>query len=37
MNTIFVNSEKNKASDPDPYRLFLNLTDKIDLYCFIKS
>ena len=29
MNTIFMNSEKSKTSDP--HRLLLNLTDKIDL------
>ena len=29
MNTIFINSENNKTSDLQ--RLFLNLTDKIDL------
>ena len=40
MNTIFINSENSKTSDP--HRLLLNLTDKIDLrrkeiYYFIKS
>ena len=43
MNTIFMNSENSKTSDP--HRLSLNLTDKIDLrrkdeiFCFyfIKS
>ena len=40
MNTIFMNSENSKTSDP--HRLLLNLTDKTDLmkkdiiYCFIK-
>ena len=29
MNTIFMNSENTKTSDP--HRLLLNLTDKIDL------
>ena len=29
MNTIFMNSENSKTSDP--HRLLLNLTDKIDL------
>ena len=29
MNTIFMNSENSKTSDP--LRLLLNLTDKIDL------
>ena len=29
MNTIFVNSENSKTSDP--HMLLLNLTDKIDL------
>ena len=29
MNTIFMNSENSKTSDP--HRLFLNLTDKINL------
>ena len=29
MNTLFMNSENNKTSDP--HRLLLNLTDKIDL------
>ena len=29
MNTIFMNSKNSKTSDP--YRLLLNLTDKIDL------
>ena len=29
MDTIFINSEKSKT--PDPHRLLLNLTDKIDL------
>ena len=29
MNTIFINSENSKTSDP--HRLLLNLTDKIDL------
>ena len=29
MNTIFMNSENSKTSDP--HRLSLNLTDKIDL------
>ena len=29
MNTIFVNSEINKTSDP--HRRLLNLTDKMDL------
>ena len=29
MNTILMNSENSKTSDP--HRLFLNLTDKIDL------
>ena len=29
MNTIFMNSENGKSSDP--HRLLLNLTDKIDL------
>ena len=29
MNTIFMNSENNKTSDP--HRLSLNLTNKIDL------
>ena len=29
MNTVFVNSENSKT--PDPHRLSLNLTDKIDL------
>ena len=33
MNTIFINSEKNKTSDP--HRLLLNLTDKIDLRTII--
>ena len=28
MNTILMNSENSKTSDP--HRLFLNLTDKID-------
>ena len=41
MNTIFMNSENSKTSDP--HRLSLNLTDKIafrrkdKIYCFIKS
>ena len=40
MNTIFMNSENSKTSDP--HRLLLNLTGKIDLrrkeiYYFIKS
>ena len=41
MNTIFMNSENSKTSDPN--RLLFNLTDKIDLRrkenicCFIKS
>ena len=30
MNTIFMNSKNNKTSDP--HRLFLNLTDEIDLW-----
>ena len=29
MNTIFVNSENSKTSDP--HRILLNLTEKIDL------
>ena len=29
MNTILMNSENSKTSDP--HKLFLNLTDKIDL------
>ena len=29
MDTIFMNSDPNKTSEP--YRLFLNLTDKISL------
>ena len=29
MNTIFMNSENNKKSDP--HRLLINLADKIDL------
>ena len=29
MNTVFMNSENNKTSDP--HRLLLNLADKIDL------
>ena len=29
MNTIFINSENSKT--PNPHRLLLNLTDKIDL------
>ena len=29
MNTIFMNSENSKTSDP--HKLLLNLTDKIDL------
>ena len=29
MNTIFMNSKNNKTSDP--HRLFLKLTDEIDL------
>ena len=29
MNTIFMNSKNSKTSDP--YRLLLNITDKIDL------
>ena len=29
MDTIFMNSENSKTSDP--HRLLLNLTDKIDL------
>ena len=29
MNTIFMNSNNSKTSDP--HRLLLNLTDKIDL------
>ena len=29
MDTIFMNSKNSKTSDP--HRLFLNLTDKIDL------
>ena len=29
MDTIFMNSENSKL--PDPHRLLLNLTDKIDL------
>ena len=29
MNTILMNSENSKTSDP--HRLFLNFTDKIDL------
>ena len=29
MNTMFMNSENSKTSDP--HRLLLNLTDKIDL------
>ena len=29
MNTIFMNSENSKTSDP--HRLLLNLTDKTDL------
>ena len=29
MNTIFMNSENSKTSDP--HRLLLNLTDEIDL------
>ena len=29
MNTIFTNSKKNRISDP--YRLLLDITDKIDL------
>ena len=29
MDTIFMNSENSKTSDP--HRLFLNLTDKINL------
>ena len=29
VNTIFMNSENSKTSDP--HRLLLNLTDKIDL------
>ena len=29
MNTIFINSENSRTSDP--HRLLLNLTDKIDL------
>ena len=39
MDTIFMNSENSKTTDP--HRLLLNLTDKIDLKrsdkcCFIK-
>ena len=30
MNTIFMNSKNNKTSDP--HRLFLKLTDEIDLW-----
>ena len=29
MNTIFINSNNSKTSDP--YRILLNLTDKIEL------
>ena len=29
MDTIFMNSENSKT--PDPHRLLLNVTDKIDL------
>ena len=32
MGTIFMNSENSKTTDP--YRLLLNLTDKINLCCF---
>ena len=41
MNTIFMNSESSKTSDP--HRLLPNLINEIDLrrkdkyYCFIKS
>ena len=34
MNTIFINSKNSKTSDP--YRLLLNLTDKINLKRSVK-
>ena len=40
MDTLFMNSENSKTSDP--YRLLLNLADKINIkksdkyFCFIK-